>query len=392
MSNENIKEWSPSKKWNPFNSYKLLAQVPRWELIQRNKSIPQPVLVTVDPVNMCNLKCSWCNAHSILESNTSMLSRKSLLRIADFLTVWQGTKKWPKGVETICIAGGGESLLNPYIDEFIEVCIAKGIEVGVVTNGTLIDKHLEALSKCTWVGVSIDAGTRQTFANAKGADLFDKVISNIKKLIDYSEEHDTKLALKKQGYGVSYKYLLHSSNMSEIYTAAEIAKRVGCRNFHMRPAGIPWSDIQNEKRKDFFKFTPDVIKKFKAEVNKARKLESEEFGIFGITHKFDNKFNPANFFSNCYAIFMTGVFMPGTDGNEDSINFGLCCDKRGDPEVLLEENIVDPKIIAESWGGKKHAGIFEKIKVDRCPRCTYQPHNQIYEHVIKDDSMTYKFI
>ena len=29
---------------------------------------------------------------------------------------------------------------------------------------------------------------------------------------------------------------------------------------------------------------------------------------------------------------------------------------------------------------------------NECPRCTYQPHNQIYEQVILNDSMTYKFI
>ena len=53
-------EWSVHKKWNPFNSYKLLAHVPRWSLIKRGQPIPQPALVTVDPINRCNLRCQWC--------------------------------------------------------------------------------------------------------------------------------------------------------------------------------------------------------------------------------------------------------------------------------------------------------------------------------------------
>jgi hypothetical protein len=53
---------------------------------------------------------------------------------------------------------------------------------------------------------------------------------------------------------------------------------------------------------------------------------------------------------------------------------------------------MDVNEVSKLWGSKKHWGIFDKIKVGACPRCTYQPHNQVYEHVILNDSMTYKFI
>jgi wyosine [tRNA(Phe)-imidazoG37] synthetase (radical SAM superfamily) len=392
MKKGNVKEWSPAKKWNPFNSYKLLAQVYRWRLIQEGKKIPQPALITIDPINSCNLKCSWCNADYILKENQGMISRASFLKIADFLPKWNGTTKWGKGVDAICIAGGGEPLMNPHVGEFIEKCVENGIEVGVVTNGSLIDKFIEPLSKITWVGVSIDAGTRETFSELKKADLFEKTTENIKQLVDYSKENKTRLSLNKQGYGVSYKYLLHPKNIPEIHEAAKIAKQVGCKNFHMRPVGIPWSDIKDESKKEFYSFNEKAIEEFGKQTKMARELEDENFGVFGVTHKFDNTFNPANTFKDCYAVFMTGVLMPGSDSNEDSFTFGLCCDRRGDKKLLLEENITDPNNVAESWGGKKHWDIFRNLGLKSCPRCTYQPHNQIYEHVIKDDSMTYKFI
>jgi len=59
------REWNPSKRWNPFNSYKLLAHVDRWKGIKRGRAIPPPVLVTVDPTNLCNLNCVWCNAEFV---------------------------------------------------------------------------------------------------------------------------------------------------------------------------------------------------------------------------------------------------------------------------------------------------------------------------------------
>ncbi len=86
------KEWNPSKRWNPFNSYKLLAQVERWKKIKRGRPLPPPVLITVDPSNICNLNCIWCNAELVRREWKSSLSEKALFEIADFLPYWSQGK------------------------------------------------------------------------------------------------------------------------------------------------------------------------------------------------------------------------------------------------------------------------------------------------------------
>ena len=121
-------------------------------------------------------------------------------------------------------------------------------------------------------------------------------------------------------------------------------------------------------------------------------LEDDDFGVFTITHKFDEKLFRENKFLRCHAIFMTCVIMPSIGDNQDTIDVGLCCDKRGDPNMILGKNINDINQLEELWGNKQHWDIFNKIKVDECPRCTYQPHNMIFEHVIENDKMTYRFI
>lgn len=392
MDEKKTGEWSTAKKWNPFNSYKLLSQIYRWRLIKQGNPAPQPCLVTVDPINVCNLNCEWCNANYILNKNRQALSEKALLDIADFLPGWKGSPDWPQGVESVCIAGGGEPLMNVHIAKFIDRCVEKDIEVGVVTNGTNIDNFIESLSKCTWVGVSVDAGSKEIFKEIKKVNAYDKVIENMRNLIEHSMAHNTRLSRKGQGYGVSYKYLVSSLNIPEIFKAAQVAKSIGCRNFHMRPAGVPWFDVNDKSKHHYYSFDFSSIETFQEEIEKARRLEDEQFGVFGITHKFSSDFNAANLFKKCHAIFMTGVFMPGSDGDKDSINFGLCCDRRGDDLLVLEKNIKDVNLIGHSWGSQKHWDILSKIKVGTCPRCTYQPHNQIYEHAIQNDSMTYKFI
>jgi len=380
------KEWSENKKWNPFNSYKLLAQVYRWRKIKRGAKIPPPSLITIDPINMCNLECEYCNAGYILENNREMLSERILLDLPYFLSSWVNPYTSDAGIESICVAGGGEPLLNKYVGEFIDNCVDKGIEVGVVTNGILIDRFLESLSKCTWVGVSVDAGSKETFIKLKKKDMFDKVITNIKLLNDYSRKNNTRLFNKSQGYGVSYKYLLHPYNILEVKLAAGIAKESGCKNFHLRPVGVPWNKVGENN----ISFNFDDIQSFNAQIEDARKLEDDNFGVFGITHKFDNKLQKSNHFNKCHAIFMTFVITPGSE--KDKFNIETCCDRRGDKDMILGENLRSVGEIGDLWGSDKHWDIHDNIKVSTCPRCTYSPHCQIYEYVIEQDNMTYKFI
>jgi len=384
------KEWAAQKKWNPFNSDKLLAQVYRWRKISEGSPIPQPGLVTVDPINVCNHKCVWCNAGYILEKNSRAISRETLFELADFFVEWKGHPEWEKGVEAICIAGGGEPLLNKSVGDFIDRCVDNGIEVGVVTHGGLIDRYLEPLSKCTWVGVSIDSGTGETFKKLKQRDSFDKIIENVKLLTEYSKKNNTTLAGPGQGYGVSYKYLLHSENAHEIYTAAKIAKEAGCKNFHLRPVGDPWFKVNSENEHKI-EFSPDIIEVFNKQVDKARELEDDDFGVFGITHKFDDKLDKSNKFRQCFSVFMTAVFMPSEDAS-GKFDLGLCCDRRGDDRLTLGKSLESTSQVDDLWGSEKHWDIHKQIRVNECPRCTYQPHNQIFEHVVLSDNMTYRFI
>lgn len=396
MYKKNISEWTKYKQWNPFNSYKLLAHVDRWKRIQRGAPIPAPVLITVDPTNICNFECAWCNARYVREHRNFSLTETTLLRLADFLPRWGITSGYEKGVKAVCVAGGGEPLLNPATSVFIDSAIQHGVEVGVVTNGSYIQNHIEALSKCTWVGCSIDAGTPATFNKLKGlpenSEIFNTIISNISQLVEYSKIHATQLGKPFPSYGVSYKFLLYKDNISEMYAAARLAKSIGCKSIHFRPAGTTWDKIGTDNA---VYFSDEDIQLFHEQITKVFELDDSEFGVFGITHKFNEYFKPSNCFDECYAVFMTAVISPRQDkhADKDSFTMGLCCDRRGDPKLELLKDCCNIEDIEHIWGNEKHWDIFDSIDISKeCPRCTYMPHNNIYKHVILEDSMTYKFI
>ncbi|MDR1741136.1 MAG: radical SAM protein [Synergistaceae bacterium] len=393
-----LDEWRAAKRWNPFNSYKLLAHVSRWREINRNNTptAPAPVLITVDPANACNFDCEWCNARYIREHRNFMLSAKALSGIAKFLPRW-GSKNgsYDPGVKAICVAGGGEPLLNKATPGFIEEVRAGGVEVGVVTNGSLMHEALPALSMCTWVGVSVDAGTSATFDKLKGLDpsrdSFRRVIDNMARLVEYANGRETQLGKPHPSYGVSYKFLLYKDNIGEVYRAAKLAKEIGCKSVHFRPAGTTWDNIGGGKG---ITFTSDDVALFNEQISMALSLDDDRFSVFGVTHKFDSQFGISNVFDKCHAVFMTAVIQPPATkaSPKDSFVLGLCCDRRGDESLELLRDCEDAEYIDAVWGSEKHWAIHDAVDIRRCPRCTYQPHNQIYEQVILRDSMTYKFI
>ena len=393
-----IQEWHPDKRWNPFNSYKLLAHVHRWSQIKRGRSIPPPILITIDPTNACNFACEWCNAEFIRRKRKNSLTATALLKIADFLPKWgQDNPNWEAGVKAVCIAGGGEPLFNSATALFIDNIISRGIEVGLVTNGAFIDSYIDAISYCTWVGISVDAATSKTFNKLKGLSpqkkSFERVIDNIATLVDYSKRHHSTLGLNHPSYGVSFKFLLYNKeNIGEMFKATKLAKEIGCKNIHFRPAGTTWDKLETE---DEIKFSRTDIALFEEQIKRCLELNDEHFGVYGVTHKFTSQFKRANYFDKCYAIFMTAVIEPpsGKDSHEDSFILGLCCDRRGDKNLELAHDILEPNQINDLWGSKQHWQVLDDINVRMdCPRCTYQPHNEIYEQVILNDSMTYKFI
>jgi hypothetical protein len=393
-----VLEWLPHKRWNPFNSNKLLAHVYRWRLIRRGRPLPPPVLITVDPTNVCNFNCLWCNAAYIREHRQESLSAFALRRLADFLPRWgEGHPGFPPGVEAICVAGGGEPLLNPHTPEFIDRVTAQGVQVGLVTNGTRLLGAVDALSQCTWIGVSVDAATDATFNRLKGLPPASTALSHLAQsiavLMDYARKHHLLLGRPHPSYGVSYKYLLYNrDNIGEMYQAARLAKEIGCKNIHFRPAGTPWDKIGTPEE---IAFSPEDIELFNEQIALVLELDDDTFSVYGVTHKFSSQFSRANYFKQCHAIFMTGVVEPpsGPEHDPDAFILGLCCDRRGDAKLELLSNATDFEDINRAWGGKKHWRLHDRIMVaEECPRCTYQPHNEIFEEVILNDSMTYKFV
>lgn len=295
-----------------------------------------------------------CNAVEALHSDK--MSIETIDQLIKTLTLWN--------TKAVCIGGGGESLLNNNTHYLINELNKNNIKIGIVTNGLLLDKYTEEAKKCEWIGISVDAATPETFAKMKGIDgsNFYKVLNNIDSL---AEKNITE---------VGYKYLIHPNNYNEIYESAKIAKDIGCNLIHIRPGGNPWfQDIGYE-------FTDEMIDEALKQMERAQNLNSSNFKVYGITHKFNKTWAAAKSFKECWGAYTACFVAPnGT--------VGLCCDRRGDSTLSLG-SIYDPSC----WGSQKHIDMVKSINTQECPRCTLSHINEVFENVIIEDKMGCDFI
>jgi len=359
-----MKEWT--SPYNPFNSMKVLLWRKQLEGIAKGKFLP-PVVVDTDPTNKCNLDCIWCNASKVRKAGQHTLSEEHLIRLADFYQEW--------GVKSTCVSGGGEPLCNPAYNAFLERLHENGIEIGTITNGTLMtDRHIDTIARTArWCGFSVDAATNETYMKVKGItndQLFERVLRNITRLSRRIKQLGTNCT-------VGFKFLLHPYNAHEVFDAIKKAKIWGANDFHLRPVGWDNIDITKDKDPIYLKELVDFVNE---QIKEGRKLESDKFHIYGITHKFNPDMSRKVNFSKCLATPLLATF--GADGN-----CYLCFDQRGNEKQILCKHDPDPKEILKVWGTQFHKDMINKIDPEKCPRCTFGAYNEIIEQVFIEDNM-----
>ncbi len=369
-------EWQDKNKYNSFNSYKGLAYIAYYRGITdwlRGKGpLPPPIECSLDPAHICNFNCGHCNAQRYLVINKDelagsekIMSKDHLYNLIDFLAKWR--------VKGICIGGGGEPLMNKAVWTLPSYIASKGMESSFTTNGALIDEDIaREMMFCRWVGVSIDAGDRKTFARIHGVDLFDKVIENLKLLVKVKKKSGSKI-------DIAYKMLIRPDNIDSIYRACKLAKSIEVRDFHVRPV-----DLQRKDFKSALNLNYNMAKILKV-FEKCHEEETDDFRVFSVMHKYDKDFKIEHSFKKCVSSSL--MIQCCADG----LTY-VCADHRIEKRFKLGEHYPDPKNILKFWGKDKHRRILQSVMVDKeCGRCTYGEYARQIEDVVLEDNMCLNF-
>jgi MoaA/NifB/PqqE/SkfB family radical SAM enzyme len=243
-----------------------------WESSSRS-----PLVVELDPTSMCNLACPDCISGSLL--NQDEIPSERLLSLTDEMI--------NGGVRAVILIGGGEPMMHPAIEEVMRRLGEADVKIGITTNGLYLKKYLGVTAAySSWVRVSMDAGTTETFNRIRpsrtGKSMFASAIKNMEAFarvkrgkLGYSFMVFNEGSYGFKGIPIRAGALKNfeniSTNVHEIYQAAKLARDIGCDYFELKPM----YDVNH-----YAIMQPDALSAVVDEqIQLAKTLESDDFKV-----------------------------------------------------------------------------------------------------------------
>ena len=205
-----------------IDSHKLMYHAPRVHDWLQGKNI-YPIYLEISPTGECNHRCVFC-------AKDFMGYEKKYLDIS--MLKERLKEMGALGVKSIMYAGEGEPLLHHRFSEMVTDTRSEGIDVAITTNGVLLREEITSiiLDQVEWIKVSINAGTKETYAKIHRAPKkdFDQVIKNIENAARRNENHHGRCVIGMQ-------MLLLPENRREAATLATIARDSGAKYLVIKP-------------------------------------------------------------------------------------------------------------------------------------------------------------
>jgi radical SAM protein with 4Fe4S-binding SPASM domain len=284
----------------PFNyEQQLLTDYPGLLNKIFSKEIMPPLHFEFLPTEKCNNNCVWCRGgHRNYMGSQSELSEKAMFGVIDELS------NYPvKGI--VRFSGmSGEPLMNKSTLPTIKKGIKQGLNIGLITNGILLNKEsYDYLKGAKYVSVSLDAGTKKTFNLLKGHknDTFNKILENIQGIVEFKRKNNDAIRL-----GVSY--VIHKLNYKEIVTTTSLIKKIGTDMIQFK---VPYDPSATA-------FSKEEIDKIYILLSEAKDMSDNNFQVMIMQTEEEGRAELGGKlsyvdFPKCWAHYLNGVI--GADGN-----------------------------------------------------------------------------
>jgi len=311
---------------------KLLRYMDRVQGVMDGNYKP-PILADVDVVQgLCNLDCDWCcQAKSRASKDPLFMSEETMKQIGPFSKDWE-IKSWR-------IAGDSEPTLNKNLDTLLQSGHDNDIDMGLITNGTCLHT-VDNLEYLTWIGISLDAATSETWSKLKHApeSMYLKMMDSIRNIRKNNPDID-----------ITLKFVKYSSD--DNVTKEDLTHKVRSE------------DSVNNHR--------DAV---------LLPILADNLGVnYHITEGFPK--DPEYKFDKCQGTPLYGTF--GADHK-----FYICCDRR-DGAILTDDYTRDNwKELPNLWGSDKHKKIIDEIVPSDCAFCSKAWLNTIMDNIITDGKYT----
>jgi len=177
--------------------------------------------------NECNCACYYCSNRNVTKLKITNKKINGQISILKNLKELKKAGLLDDNLE-IHTHGGEPTLLKEFGD-IIKFAIKHKYPMTILSNGILYEKNIpKILSRMpeSYLTISLDAGTRETYKKIKRVDKFYDVIKNVKR---YISEIDDKFS-----YNLLMKYIILkgvNDNKEEIDKWIDICVSIGVKNF-----------------------------------------------------------------------------------------------------------------------------------------------------------------
>lgn len=206
-----VEQCAPDRTNRRFRIFKHLGRVQKsWELNQPSNLYP--ISWEIHPTDICNLKCPFCAYRDL--RGKQYISEIKLNEIIEEISSFKETK-------SVVFSGGGEPTLHKGFANCVSHLVSKKIDTGVITNGLFKSKNvLEALSKCKWVRISLNAENYENYRKYTGGNekSFDTVKENIIDLV--------KLKSSNPKLIIGLSIVIQSQTINEIIETIKLASKL----------------------------------------------------------------------------------------------------------------------------------------------------------------------
>jgi len=351
---------SQNEKSTIFESNKIFAHLDKLKtyLDPNTKRETGPVTVEFHPSTFCNHACPGC----IYNTWTLDKSKRHNFDISLLPNLIEDLKYF--NVRGINLSGGGEPLCHPKWKEIIEE-FAKQFDVGLITNGGLLEDPEVPVRNCQWIRFSVDAGSDETYLQTHGQTAnFSATVNNIRKVIE--EKQKTKSTVT-----IGISYLLTPDNYLDIIPSINLFKKMGVDYIQIKPIVLFPEDRVNLSyifwNNDIFNLLASVTT-----------YSTDTFKVSTVSHKFVEliKYERTGIpFKKCYGHSLFPVIT--SDGSVLT-----CCFKLNDYNNGLMSGYYG-KITAENsfksvWESEYRFNQGEKVNTRFCPiNCKIAETNKI---------------
>jgi radical SAM protein with 4Fe4S-binding SPASM domain len=320
-----------------FDPAKIFAHRKQIDELLNGKCV-KPITVEVHLTNLCNHNCVWCFYRGFRFGEYSTISRKRMLSLVSDLIALQA--------KAVVISGGGEPLLHPDVEEVIERLGRSGIELGVITNGSMlnIDSLATKIAKfCRWIRISLDAGTTEThnmLHKPRVKDEFSIILENIKELNQLREQINPDLAI-----GISF--LAHPLNVLDLPQLYSLCNSLSVDYLQVKPV----LKLDKDKHEEILY----LLRQMSSFIRHGKTELYTNFPRFNEIVRSEQR----GYVDCLYSHFVTAIAADG--------NCYPCCQLVGN-ETFSFGNLNNSSL-GDIWFGSKRSGVLTTIVTKFCPTC-----------------------